>query len=897
MSKLEPDSLAAVFAKVPMFSGLSRQTLARIVAKIETETYARGATIFSQGDVGNALFVIQQGAIDIVIRSAAGETKSIAVLGPGEAFGEMALFTGQKRTATACALTDSAILKLARENWDDLLRQNPSLAFHFCQVLSRRLAAADQDMVRDRNIFEAGMQAFFEAQSAADQEFLLTTSVLRVLDVEAIEDVLQLGNARKNLDWLAARFPALLLSSQPPGPHYTAELKRYLTQRLADRMAPADQTALHQSLAAHFRRRQDWGSAVFHLLRSGSPEEAIEILMQHGEKLLESEPPEEILRQLDALPGGSARANPGLIRLKARACSRSGDLDTAIDRYREFLSSVSNNTEPSALAPYYEELADLYQQKGEPDEALRYLQLGLATLDADRADDPAIHAIESIGGLAKWQHAKGSTLRWTRRALELARRTDRRTATGLFARHGKAAAVVLACIAGWLVWWSHPSGLDETSTLFLALMAGAVALWITGAFDQHVVAVALLLAWVVSGSVPVDLALSGFSKSSWFFVLGVLGIGAAVTKSGLLYRVSLEILRRLPPRYRVCSFVLAASGAFITPLLPDARARMAIMAPVSHEISEALGFRPRSKGSAGLTLATYVGFSQLSFMYLTGTAPNLIGWNLLPDAARSDFGWGSWLFAAFPLGLFTLLFLWAATQLLFPVRRGEQPPTSPAVMSTQLQILGPLTRDEWICAITLGCAIVAWVAKPALRLSEAWVALGALLVFLSTGLVDKAGLKNGIDWGYLLFLGVVSALAGIMPFLGVDQWILGLIQPLLREFTYHPTAFLLAVAVLVYAIRLVLNNGSVVILFTLTLVPLAQSIGIHPGILLLTIMMSTDSWLLPHQLNNYLITYYSTGERAFSHAQARRLMGAKFAGSLIAVAIGSHYWQLLGYIR
>ena len=58
------------------------------------------------------------------------------------------------------------------------------------------------------------------------------------------------------------------------------------------------------------------------------------------------------------------------------------------------------------------------------------------------------------------------------------------------------------------------------------------------------------------------------SKSSWFFVFGVLGMGAAVTKTGLLYRIALEMLRWIPPRYRIYSLMLSAAGVITTPLLP-----------------------------------------------------------------------------------------------------------------------------------------------------------------------------------------------------------------------------------------------------------------------------------------------------------------------------------------
>ena len=161
----------------------------------------------------------------------------------------------------------------------------------------------------------------------------------------------------------------------------------------------------------------------------------------------------------------------------------------------------------------------------------------------------------------------------------------------------------------------------------------------------------------------------------------------------------------------------------------------------------------------------------------------------------------------------------------------------------------------------------------------------------------KKGLKNNIDWGYLLFLGIVSSLAIIMPYLKIDRWIMEFIAPIISKFSLYPTVFLVVVALMVYFVRFFFNNSSTLIFLSIILIPAAQSIGIHPGVLLLTILMAIESWFLPYQGNTYLIAYYSTDEKAFSHAQARKLMVAKFISSLLAIAISVPYWKMLGLIH
>jgi di/tricarboxylate transporter len=138
--------------------------------------------------------------------------------------------------------------------------------------------------------------------------------------------------------------------------------------------------------------------------------------------------------------------------------------------------------------------------------------------------------------------------------------------------------------------------------------------------------------------------------------------------------------------------------------------------------------------------------------------------------------------------------------------------------------------------------------------------------------LDKSGFKNNIDWGLILLVGVLLSLAGLIPILKVDRWLIESMSPVLTVFSFHPLPFLMVIALAVYTISFFLRRTPTVILLMLSLTSWAQDMGIHPGVLLLSILMTIDSWFLPYQSDSYQITYYSTGEKAFSHAQARKLM-------------------------
>ncbi len=81
---------------------------------VRKERYDKGATIFFEGDPGDALFIVESGSVGMV-KEVEGETIRLATLGGGELFGEMAIIDGGKRMASAVAQEDSVVLKVPRE--------------------------------------------------------------------------------------------------------------------------------------------------------------------------------------------------------------------------------------------------------------------------------------------------------------------------------------------------------------------------------------------------------------------------------------------------------------------------------------------------------------------------------------------------------------------------------------------------------------------------------------------------------------------------------------------------------------------------------------------------------------------------------------------------------------
>ena len=104
--------------------------------------FAAGDRIFSQGDLGTEMFIIQEGAVDIV-KHIGGQTHTLSKLEKGDFFGEMAVLEAMPRTADAVAITDVKVLVINGSRFDEMLRRNPEVAVRIIRKYSKRLREAN----------------------------------------------------------------------------------------------------------------------------------------------------------------------------------------------------------------------------------------------------------------------------------------------------------------------------------------------------------------------------------------------------------------------------------------------------------------------------------------------------------------------------------------------------------------------------------------------------------------------------------------------------------------------------------------------------------------------------------------------------------------------------------
>jgi CRP/FNR family cyclic AMP-dependent transcriptional regulator len=142
------DTSLASLESVSLFAGLDAEGLSELATAVKRRAFRAGEVIFHQDDPGQVLYVIRDGKVKIYITSQDGQEVSLAVFGPGDYFGELALLDGQPRSASAVAIEPAETFALQRTDFINAVMHHPRIAIQVMNVLSRRLRQTDA-MIQD----------------------------------------------------------------------------------------------------------------------------------------------------------------------------------------------------------------------------------------------------------------------------------------------------------------------------------------------------------------------------------------------------------------------------------------------------------------------------------------------------------------------------------------------------------------------------------------------------------------------------------------------------------------------------------------------------------------------------------------------------------------------------
>ena len=132
--------------EVPIFGDLTEEALLTISKLAVRRTFPRSTLIVLEESHAETLYIIELGSVKITRLNEEGREVILAMLGPSEFFGEMALLDGQGRSANVMALEDTTLVTLSRRDFLDVLGQYPSISIQLLREMTSRLRKSDQQI-------------------------------------------------------------------------------------------------------------------------------------------------------------------------------------------------------------------------------------------------------------------------------------------------------------------------------------------------------------------------------------------------------------------------------------------------------------------------------------------------------------------------------------------------------------------------------------------------------------------------------------------------------------------------------------------------------------------------------------------------------------------------------
>jgi CRP-like cAMP-binding protein len=206
MQAIRSAEVVELLGRVPAFSTLERSDLERIAEVAVPRSFEPGQAVFREGDASDTCYVVREGHARAISTHADGRTITLATFGPGDIFGELAMFEDELRSATVEAIETTSVVGVLGGDMRRLMTEHPEIATRLVVALGRRLREMNERLSR---------QSFQTVQSRVavvlselvDQEIAAGKAESDVLVTATQADLAQLaGSSRES----ASRFLAVL---------------------------------------------------------------------------------------------------------------------------------------------------------------------------------------------------------------------------------------------------------------------------------------------------------------------------------------------------------------------------------------------------------------------------------------------------------------------------------------------------------------------------------------------------------------------------------------------------------------------------------------------------------------------------------------------------------------
>jgi L-tartrate/succinate antiporter len=337
-----------------------------------------------------------------------------------------------------------------------------------------------------------------------------------------------------------------------------------------------------------------------------------------------------------------------------------------------------------------------------------------------------------------------------------------------------------------------PAGLQPYAWYFFAIFAGTVVALILESFPFAAVGmmgatiIAVLSPWVLFS--PKDFAnpkfkfaeeaikwmLTGWSSTTVWLVFTAFTFALGYEKSGLGRRIALVLVKLMGKKTLALGYAVMLSDALIAPFTSSNTARSAgTIFPIVRNLPplyDSKPFDPSARKIGGYVMwVAFATTAVTSTMFLTALAPNVLCVDIVKRLTKIEISWTDWFFAAAPFGIVMLLVLPLLAYVLYKPELKDSPEV-PKWAAKELEVMGPVSRNEILLGILVFAAILLWIFGAAI-MNATTVALAAVTLMLMLRIVkwdDIAGNKTA--WNTIVLLAFLVSLAEGLAKVGFIEW-------------------------------------------------------------------------------------------------------------------------------
>lgn len=427
----------------------------------------------------------------------------------------------------------------------------------------------------------------------------------------------------------------------------------------------------------------------------------------------------------------------------------------------------------------------------------------------------------------------------------------------------------------------------------IGFLVAAIIWMVTDAMPDYAAVLVMSSCWVIFGKIPVKTAFSTMSSSTFLLILGALGMGVAATKSGLMKRISLFMMRVFPANFRGQSLALLAAGLVTGPMIPSATAKTAI-GSLARTVSDSLGYKPASKGSAGIFMSFIHGFSSSSPIFLSSSVVAYTMLGMFPEGTPG-ISWIQWFLFMLP---WTAVYLVLFTAFIFIAYKPKQDTNilKESILE-QAADMGPMSKTEKITAVVLMTALLCWILERTIGVSAAMTATLATSLLIILKVFDRKEFRSLIAWDSMIFLGCIVSVGDVFASTGVNAFIAQRMGPMIEPFMANIWVLVPMLCITTYIVRFAISawTAAVTVLMSV-MIPFCATTGIHPFVVGICIFTSVNVWNTVYQNVVYITARVSTGGEMATHKQCVPGSIAYMVINILGCMACIPLWSRLGFL-